>query len=342
MSMRSLIALSAVLAIGLATPPASAQAPKPVLKDFGVDWMKGTRPRDPYADQKGRVWFVGQTGNYIGRIEPSTGEVTRFEIDAGTGPHNLVVDPKGTVWFTGNRNNRLVKMDPETGKLTTYMIPDSTVRDPHTMIWDSKGQYAWFTAQRAAVVGRFTAATGEFKLWKMAPRTNPYGIVVDAKGRPWFDLFGTNKIGTIDPATLEFREYVLPDPASRPRRIGLTSDGGVWYGDYGRGYLGRLDPATGKTEEFPLPSGARSLPYGMTVDDRDRVWVAETGVQPNRLVSFDTKKRVFEDQITIGQSSIQNPNTIRHMMFDPATKTIWFGQDIGFIGSLKVPTVVVP
>src|SRR5688572_6781703 len=111
--------------------------------------MNGTRQPDQYDDKKGRVQLVGQTENYIGRIN-TDGSIHKFEIDPGTGPHNIVVDPKGTPWFTGNRNNRLVKMDPETGKITTYMIPDSTVRDPHTMIFDQKGN-AWFTAQNAGV-----------------------------------------------------------------------------------------------------------------------------------------------------------------------------------------------
>src|SRR3954468_15749849 len=93
-------------------------------KTWTTPFDKGARPRDPFADQKGRVWFVGQEGNYIARLEPSTGAIRKFEIDPGTNPHNLVVDAQGTVWFTGNRNNRIVKMDPESGKITTYMIPD--------------------------------------------------------------------------------------------------------------------------------------------------------------------------------------------------------------------------
>ena len=332
------VALTTVLSASAAAQASNASA-APEVKDHNEAWMVSTRPRDPFQDQKGRVWFVGQAGNYIGRIN-TDGSIQKFEIDAGTGPHNVVVNAKGEVWYTGNRNNRIVKMDPETGKITTYMIPDSTVRDPHTMIFDQKGN-AWFTAQNSNVVGHFTPATGQFKLWKMEDRSRPYGIVVDKNGRPWFDLFGTNKIGTIDPNTMEPKIYVLPNERSRPRRIEVTSDGSVWYGDYGRGFLGYLDPKTGKTEEWLLPGGAGSLPYGMAVDDHDRVWVAETNpTKANRLVSFDTKKRVFEHNIPVGPED--RPNTIRHMQYDPATKMIWFGQDRGFISSIKVPAVIVP
>jgi virginiamycin B lyase len=340
--MRSRILLSLAAATTLsATVSAQARqagAAAPQLKDHSEAWMNGTRPRDPFQDQKGRVWFVGQTGNYIGRIE-TDGTIRKFEIDAGTNPHNIVVDAKGNPWYTGNRNNRIVKMDPETGKLTTYMIPDSSVRDPHTMIFDQKGN-AWFTAQNANVVGHFDVGTEKFTLWKMEARSRPYGIVVDKNGRPWFVLFGTNAVGTVDPNSMQPKIYTLPNAASRPRRIEVTSDGGVWYGDYSRGFLGRLDPASGETQEWQLPGGADSFPYGMAVDDEDRVWLAETnGTRHNKLVSFNTKKRVFEHTIPIGDGS---PNTIRHMQFDPKTRTIWFGQDKGFISSLKVPAVIVP
>jgi virginiamycin B lyase len=337
--MRIVLGLSCIALVTsqLAAQSGSAPATKVDTKTFSSDWLPGTRPRDAFADKKGRVWFVGQVGNYVARLDPATGDIKKFEIDEGTHPHNLVVDTHGTVWFTGNANNRIVKMDPESGKLTTYMIPDLAVKDPHTMTFDKKGD-AWFTAQNSGYVGRFTPSTGAFKLWKL-PNAKPYGIVIDSRGRPWFDEFATNKIGTIDPATLELKEYPLPNARTLPRRIAITSDDAVWYGDYSRGYLGRLDPRTGKTEEYPLPSGAKSLPYGMTVDDRDRVWIVETGVLPNRLVSFDTKRRTFEDQIPIGGSE---PNTIRHMVFDPTSRLIWFGEDRGTITRVTVPAVIVP
>ena len=309
------------------------------VKEWTVPWEK-TRPRDPYPDQQGRVWFVGQGGNYVAYLNPTSGEFKRYEIDAGTYPHNLVVDRRGTVWFTGNRNGRIVKLDPQTGKLTNHMMPDSTVRDPHTMIFDQKGD-VWFTAQGAGVVGRLTVADGKIRLLRLPTKdARPYGIVIDGKGRPWFDEFGTNKIGTIDPATFELKEYPLPDERARPRRIALAGDGGVWYGDYTRGYLGRLDPASGKTEEWLMPSGPASLPYAMASDDHERVWLAETGVKPNRLVAFDTKSRKWVASMNVGDNA---PNTIRHMVFDKTTRQLWFGTDQGAIGRALVPMgAVVP
>ena len=316
-------------------PRAAAAAARYDAKEWTVPYGAGTRPRDPYADSRGRVWFVGQVGNYVAYIDSRTGEYKRYEIEPGTHPHNLVVE-KGMVWFTGNENGRIVRLDPTSGKLTTFLIPDESVRDPHTMVFDPKSGVAWFSAQSAGAVGRFDPATGKFRLWKTGADTRPYGIVVDSKGQPWFDLFGTNRIGTIDLRTLELRTYELPNAKAHPRRIAITSRDQVYWGDYTRGFLGHLDPATGRMEEWALPAGPASLPYGMTTDDRDVIWVAQAGSagKPATLVAFDPGTNQFVAEVPVGRAE---PNTIRHMTFDKATRQIWFGTDQGSIGKISVP-----
>ena len=92
---------------------------------------------------------------------------------------------------------------------------------------------------------------------------------------------------------MQIREYVLPDPAARPRRIALTPDDVVWYTDYARGYLGRFDPKTGQVREWPSPGGRQSQPYGITTVG-DVVWYSESAVRPNTLVRFDTRTEKFQ------------------------------------------------
>jgi virginiamycin B lyase len=309
---------------------AGAAAPLAV-REWTVPW-EGTRPRDPYVAPNGLVWFVGQEGNYLATLDPKTGKFERYEIDEGTHPHNLVVAPDGMVWYTGNRNGRLVKLDPKTRKLTNYPMPDPDVSDPHTMVLDETGN-AWFTAQGTGVVGRLDAKTGEIRLWEMGSGSRPYGIEVAADGRPWYVLFGTNVVGTIDPATMKERRYELPEGA-RARRLTVRKDA-IWYGDYARGYLGRLDPATGKVAEFALPSGRSSLPYAMAGDDKGRIWLAETGVRPNRLVAFEPGPGKFTQ--VVNTEGGEQPNTIRHMVFHRPTRAIWYGTDRNTVGRLEVP-----
>ena len=322
----------AALAVPAIATPLVAQADSVPIKEWTVPWAK-TRPRDPAVAPDGKIFFVGQTGNYIARLDPATGEFKRFEIDPGTNPHNLIVDARGQVWYAGNRNGMIGKLDPATGTITRYPMPDSTARDPHTQVFDKQGNI-WFTMQTSNFVGHLETSTGKITLVKMTtPRARPYGITLDSEGRPYFDLFGTNKIGTIDPKTMALKEYLLPDPQALPRRIARTTDGHIWYGDYRRGYTGRLDPKTGEVKEWKNPSGGTSLPYAMTVDDADRIWFVETGVQPNRLVGFDPKTERFFSQTPIPSGG----GSVRYMIFDPKTRFIWFGSDNDTIGRVTVP-----
>jgi virginiamycin B lyase len=332
-----MIALAALVVLG--APALAPERPTPTadsaaveITEWRVPWER-SRPRDPYVAGDGRVWFVGQVGNYIAVLDPKSGEFRRYELDEGVHPHNLIVDRQGMVWYAGNRAAHIGRLDPATGKVTKYPMPDTAARDPHTLVFDQRGDI-WFTVQGGNHVGHLATGTGKVRLIRVPTAdARPYGIVVDSRGRPWFSEFGSNKIATVDPATMKLRELTLPDPRARARRLVVTSDDVVWYGDYVRGTTARLDPATGKVEEWPNPSGARSMPYAMAVDDRDRVWYVETGVQPNRLVAFDPKTRTVVSQTEIRESGA---GTVRHMVFHAPTREIWFGTDANTIGRAKV------
>lgn len=323
--------VSTSLASVLLTLAAAAVAAQDVeITEWDVPW-EASRPRDPYPGPDGRVWFVGQVGNYIAVLEPASGEFKRYEIEERTLPHNLIVDRRG-VWYTGNANARIGLLDPGSGEAKVFPMPDPAARDPHTLVFDGNGDI-WFTVQHGGFIGRLLTGTGEVKLVKVPGEgTRPYGIVVDDANRPWINLFGTNRIATVDPATLALKEIELPRPEARSRRIGITSDQATWYVDYAGGYVGRFDPGSGAIREWPAPSGSASRPYAMAVDARDRIWFVETGVQPNRLVGFDPAAEEFFSITNIPSGG----GTVRHMVFEPNGRVLWFGTDRNTIGRAEI------
>jgi virginiamycin B lyase len=154
------------------------------VTEWQVPW-EDTRPRDPFVDQQGRVWFCGQKGEYLAYLEPDSGQFKKYELERGAGPHNLIVDGDGSVWFAGNRKGYIGKLDPTSGKIVRYSIPNKEASDPHTLVFDSQGDI-WFTVQHGNFVGKLMTATGEVKLVKVpTPDARPYGIRVDSKDRPW-------------------------------------------------------------------------------------------------------------------------------------------------------------
>jgi virginiamycin B lyase len=324
------IAIAGSLTSSGSTPARSAVAPVEI-REWTVPWER-TRPRDPFVDGKGRVWFVGQAGNYIAYLDPAANDFMRFEIDSGTHPHNLIVAKDGAVWYAGNRNGMIGKLNPETGAVTRYPMPPE-VRDPHTLIFDEAGDI-WFTAQQSGYVGRLSTKSGKVDALEV-PTANarPYGIVVDRKGTVWFNEFGVNKLASIDPETLKITEYPQPHERTRGRRIAATSDGMIWYVDYTRGMLGRFDPATRQFEEWTNPGGVNSMPYAMGSDAKDRIWFVEAGVKPNRLIGFDPETKEFFSQTSFGPES----NTVRHMYYHAPENEFWFGTDAGTIARAALP-----
>jgi virginiamycin B lyase len=290
------------LALAVALSEASAHRPTPVKSPARVEvgikeWVVPTansQPHDPAVAPDGAAWYTGQNSNKLGRLDPKTGAFTEYPLPTpGSGPHGLVADRDGAIWYTGNAAALIGKLDPKTGMVTEYRMTDTRARDPHTPIFDQQG-ILWFTVQNGNLVGRLNPATGEIKLVESkTPNSRPYGIVVNSRGVPFFDLFGTNKIGSIDPTTLEITEYVLPAGA-RPRRIAVTPDDVVWYTDYARGFLGRLEPQTGKVTEYASPAGRNSQPYGIANTSDGVIWYSESGVQPNTIVRFDPADGSFQ------------------------------------------------
>ena len=303
------------------------------ITEWTVPWAD-SRPRDPFMDGRGRVWFVGQAGNYVAYFVPGSGEFKRYELDDGVHPHNLIVDTDGMVWYAGNRAAHIGKLDPATGNITKYAMPDAAARDPHTLVF-GRNNDIWFTVQGGNFVGRLNKGSGKVDLVKMTrERARPYGIWIAPDGNPWFCEFGTNRMGTINARTMELKEFDLPHERARPRRMAITADGTVWYVDYVRGYLGRLDPKSGEVKEWANPSGAQSLPYAMTVDDQNRLWFVETGPKPNLLVGFDPKTEKFFSSTPVLPSG---GGTVRHMIYHQPTRTIWFGTDTNQLGKAVIP-----
>jgi virginiamycin B lyase len=326
-----------LVAVGLAFSAATSAQESIEILEWDVPW-ESTVPRDPYVGPDGKVWFVGQRGHYLAYLDRVTGEFTKFDLDEGTGPHNLIVDEDGMVFYAGNRVNHIGRLDPMSGEIHKFMMPDESARDPHTLVWNEDGDI-WFTVQNGNFVGKLWKETGEVRLVAMPetqgrrPTSRPYGIKLDSSDQPWIVLFNTNMLATIDTGTFEVSTYDLPDERSRPRRMVIDSKDNVWWVDYALGRLGRFVPDTEEITEWDLPSGERSRPYAMEIAPDDRIWLVETGVQPNRFVGFDPDTEEFFSQTVVGSGG----STIRHMFYEAETNSIWFGADTNTVGQAKLP-----
>jgi len=298
---------------------------KVTFKEWTVPTL-GQRSRDPLQLPDGMIWWAGQYGSLIGRLNPKTGEMKEFELPPEVRPHSIAADRAGNIWYMGNANGTVGKLNPATGGITVYKMPDPAARDPHTPIFDQKGRL-WFTLQGSNMVGRLIPETGEIKLITLPTAdARPYGIKVNSQGVPWLCYNGSHKLASLDPETMEVREYPLPTTDSRIRRLALASDDMVWYLDFSRGEVGRFNPKTAEVKTWPSPSGPRSAPYAIAVVN-DIIWYNESNQRPDTLVRFDPKTEKFQSWAIPSGVGI-----IRHMTVSPEGNLVFHQSSINRIG----------
>jgi virginiamycin B lyase len=277
------------------------------IKEFELP-TPNSRPHDPAIAPDGSLWYTGQAVNKLGRFDTGTGRFKEFRLKTpDSGPHGLVADKDGNIWFTAISGGYIGKLDPKTGEIAEYRPSGNTRIDPHTPVFDHNG-ILWFTTEQSNLVGRLDPKTGKMELKESpTPHAIPYGIVITQQNVPFFCEFGTNELASIDPRTMEIREYTLPK-GTRPRRIALAPDDTIYYTDFARGYLGHFDPTARKLlKEWPSPGGAQSHPYGIAITSDGEVWYSESGVKPNTLVRFDPKSESFStEQIPSGGGVVRN------------------------------------
>jgi len=306
-----ILSLVIVLAIGVfASQPPKADSAVANLSVNIREWdvpTKGAHPHDPAVAPDGSLWFTEQMVSKLGRLDPASGAFKEYPLKGSNdGPHGLVADGEGNIWYTGNFAAHIGKLNPRTGEVTQYHMPNEKAEDPHTPVFDSQG-ILWFTVQVANMVGRLDPKTGKIELKEVPTKdARPYGIQINRKGVPFFCEFGTHKMASIDPKTMQITEYPLPQSA-RPRRIAIDADDRVYFTDYQGGNLGRLDPASGAVKMWPSPGGTGSNPYGIVTAPDGMIWYSESGVKPNTLIRFDPKTEQFASAaIPSGGGTVRN------------------------------------
>ena len=280
-------------------PPNDRRKAKQVAGDLKIniqEWKVptlGQRARDPVETADGMIWWNGQFGNVVGRLNPKTGEMKEIALPAGAKPHSITPDANGNIWYTGNANGTVGMIDAKTFAIKEYKMPDPMAIDPHTAEFTADGTMM-FSLQNSQMIGRLIPSTGVVTLIKLGnmPERNPYGVKIDRQGIAWISCAESNCILRVDPKTMQMTELKLPE-GSKARRLAFTSDGMLWYGNEGLGTVGRIDTKTGAVKEWPSPNGKMAVPYGFEVVN-DIIWYNESGVRPDMLVRFDPKTEKFQ------------------------------------------------
>ncbi len=241
----------------------------------------------------GRFWITNALSSLLVSFDPQTHQFKSYKIDEpALYLHTVRIDSKGIVWFTAAVSNKVGRFDPKTETftmiqlphdgswraLTENMMPTALKIGAH---WPRDNVPLMLSAHKFGTLGRSV-----FNL--------PYGIDVDPlDGSIWYAKLYANKIGRIDPRTLEVTEF--DTPLSGPRRPRFDRDGVLWIPAFDDSSLMSYDTRTGKFATFKLPLLAANeyeAPYAVNVHpDTGDVWI--TANMSDRTLRFDRKTHTF-------------------------------------------------
>lgn len=181
-------------------------------------------------DQRGVLWFTGQSGIY-GRLDPRVGRVRTWVAPRRTGPYGITVTPKGVVYFASLAGSYLGRINP--AKPSVRVLEPPTKGQGARRAWsDSKGRI-WVSEWNAGKVAVYTPATGRWREWRL-PGATPmaYAVYVDEKDIVWLSDFGANALVRFDPKSARFTRLILPSPSANVRQL-LGRPGEVWGAESG-------------------------------------------------------------------------------------------------------------
>lgn len=311
-----------------APPPATQPLTNVTIYEYDLP-MPNMYPHDIGVDSRSRIWVADYINNYLEVLDPASEEWKTYPYpikDAGA--HSVIEGPDGKIWLVLNKGNHIASFDPETEKFSLYPVPDpgkvAIGPRPHTHIFDSQGRL-WYTEIAGNRVSRLDPETGEITVFDLPEQPElfedsfwlwPYGITIDSKDNVYYTKLGGNRVGRIDAATGEIKEYEMPVPYSGPRRLDVDSRDNLWIPAFTTGKLYRLNPQTGQFKEYQIPS-TDSAPYTVYVDkEKDQVWICEAAA--NKIGIFDIASETFSEILLPSRFGYT-----RKIDLDKNTGTIW-------------------
>jgi len=229
----------------------------------------------------GRMFFTAALSSNLIEFSTDTHEFKFHPIPRGflwkkgLYSHTIRADKEDNVWFTVLASNMVLKFDTKTEEFTEIKLP-------------SNGTARWLSDQ---LTGMLLKITGFF------PEKNhvldlshhkqdgigakafnwPYGIDINpVDGGVWYAKLLGNKIGHIDPDTLEITEF--DTPFKGPRRMRFDKNGILWIPSFDEGMLMRFDTKTEQFENIELPvlsENEYEVPYALNIHEHTGdVWIA--------------------------------------------------------------------
>jgi len=240
----------------------------------------GSRPLNLVANG-GFIWFTAADGDYIGRLDPTTGQIDQFDVTAGSHPADLDVAPDGSVWFTemaADQVSRMVVTSTYEYTVTEYASPVTSAGRGRPYGIVVVGGNVFFAHPRMITdcVTRFTPPASWIHIigFTRGIPDEPHKLAVSSSGQVWGTERTGNGITSFEVGTMPIvNRYSLTPTNSLPTGLVADANNYLWFTQWGAGQIGRLIPgANPQKDYFPVPLEGLT-PTGIATDGAGGIWV---------------------------------------------------------------------
>ena len=256
-------------------PRPKGRATMVVITEYDLP-RKDWEPHDVIVDKQGMVWFSDFGDQFMGRMDPKTGNVESIALPLmksdGSPKGGLEIGeaPNGDIWVSGMYQGGVYRWERATAKVHAYKIPDQwqTPSTQESMVSPQHSDvdgYVWTNDQQDHSLLRLDPKTGVYEHMGETKDASGkpipgYGMPTDLKNRPFLLEFSGTRIGWFDAEKKLAEVFTTPFSGSRPRRGRVDAEGRLWFAEYGGNGIAMFDPKTRSIKEWQLPIPG-SQPY---------------------------------------------------------------------------------
>jgi virginiamycin B lyase len=113
---------------------------------------------------------------------------------------------------------------------------------------------------------------------------HPHDPAVGPDGFLWFTEQMVSKLGRLDPATGDFKEYPLKGENDGPHGLVADREGNIWYTGNFAAHIGKLNPRSGEVTQYKMPNAKAEDPHTAVFDAQGMLWfTVQVGNMVGRL-----------------------------------------------------------
>ncbi|MES2152595.1 MAG: carboxypeptidase regulatory-like domain-containing protein [Pseudomonadota bacterium] len=248
-------------------------------------------PHSMAQAKDGRIWITNALSSTLMSFDPVSKAFKTYPIGSDVlYPHTIRIDREGIIWFTNVASNQIGRFDPTTEQMKVTRLPSNGF-----FRWVSEALFptilklaSWFPGKNVQLDLSHQKWLGHNIL------AFPYGIDVNpVDGSVWYAKLYANKIGRVDPKTMEVTEF--DTPLKGPRRPRFDQHGVLWIPAFDDSGLMAFHTDSRKFDSYPLPllaPGEHEVPYALNVHPRTGdVWI--TANNSDRVLRFMPASKTF-------------------------------------------------